>query len=406
MLRAWMHLVLSLWFAPWFAVTAAAQDLSVLARVDVANSFIAEHDDGLEFQLALSQGVPFRVFTLDGPPRLIVDFREVSFDGVSQQALLDDATAFSAMRFGVFRPGWSRIVADLSSPMVLKTAGMPVDTDSGRARLKVVLQNADEATFAAKSASSSDVGWTLEPAPATAPVTDDAFVIVIDPGHGGVDPGAMRGDTIGKDLMLNVGIALRDALRRTGQAQVVMTRDRDVFVSLKARVALAHQMRADLIISLHADTVAQGRARGATVYTLSDEASDAASEQLATQHNRADLIAGLDLSAADDQVTSVLLSLARQETRPRTQQLADALVAQLTVSGGPINRHPQRKGDFSVLRSADIPSVLVELGFMSDERDLKNLQDPDWRAGIVAALARAILEWRTDDLATRALVRQ
>ena len=406
MLRAWMCLLVSMWFAPWFAVPSAAEDLSVLARVDVANSFITEHGDGLEFQLALNQGVPFRVFTLDGPPRLVVDFREVSFDGVSPTELLDDVTAFTGMRFGIFRPGWSRLVADLTGPMLLKTAGMPVDTDSGRARLKIVLQETDDATFAANSASPSDVGWTLDTEPTSALAADDAFVIVIDPGHGGIDPGAVRGDTIEKDLMLNVGIALREALRRTGQAQVVMTRDSDTFVSLKARVALAHQVRADLIISLHADTVAQGRARGTTVYTLSEEASDAASEQLATQHNRADLIAGLDLSAADDQVTSVLLSLARQETRPRTRQLADTLVAELTVSAGPINRHPHREGDFSVLRSADIPSVLVELGFLSDERDLKNLQDPEWRAGVVAALARAILEWRTQDLATRALVRQ
>ncbi len=402
MLRACLGL---LFFVASLTVSVA-QDLSVLARIDVSNSGASDVEGGLEFRLALNQGVPYRVFTLDGPPRLVVDFREVSFDGVSRDALTENTSLFKDMRFGVFKPGWTRLVADLASPMVLDTAGMPIDPATGRAMLTLQLKNATAEEFAARSLPPPDVGWTLDAEVTTIPVRDDEFVVVIDPGHGGIDPGAVRGDTIEKDLMLDVGIALRDALRRTGEAQVVMTRDKDVFVSLKARVALAHQMKADLVISLHADTVAQGRARGATVYTLSDEASDAASQQLAAQHNRADLIAGLDLSTTDDQVTGVLLSLARQETRPRTQQLADTLVAQLKVSGGPINRHPHRAGDFSVLRSADIPSVLVELGFLSDERDLKNLRNPEWRSGMVAALARAILEWRTMDLETRALVRQ
>lgn len=157
---------------------------------------------------------------------------------------------------------------------------------------------------------------------------------------------------------------------------------------------------------MHADALSQGQARGATVYTLSDEASDAASAQLAAQHDRADILAGVDLSGTDDQVASVLMDLARTETMPRTDTLATALIDTMSAAGGPMNKRPRREAAFSVLKSADIPSVLVEVGFLSDERDLANLRDPVWRAVMVEALAAGILQWRDDDLAMRPLIRQ
>ncbi|WP_147104380.1 N-acetylmuramoyl-L-alanine amidase [Tateyamaria sp. syn59] len=389
------------------AAAVAAQDLSGLARIDPARSEISDGwFGGAEVTLGLSQGVPFRVFTLAEPPRLVVDFREVDFTGIAPETLLPDAGRIAALRFGAFKPGWSRLVMDLAQPMVPEAIAMPVDTASGRADLRITLRDAEKNTFAAQAGPPGDADWGVQAAAPPPAIEDDSFVVVIDPGHGGIDPGAVRDTTSEKDLMLDIGIALRDALRRAGGVEVVLTRDTDTFVSLTGRVALAHHVGADAFVSLHADALSQGQARGATVYTLSEEASDAASAQLAAQHDRADILAGVDLSGTDDQVAAVLMDLARTETMPRTHTLATALIEAMDVAGGPMNRRPRREAAFSVLKSADIPSVLVEVGFLSDTRDLANLRDPVWRAVMVEALATGILQWRDTDLAMQPLVRQ
>lgn len=395
---------LFLWLA---ALGAQADDLTGLARVDPAKSVISDGWFGeTTVELSLSQGVPFRVFTLTEPPRLVVDFREVDFSGVLAEAILPEPGRVSAVRFGTFKPGWSRLVADLATPMLPETVEMPVDSASGRAVLRIALSEASEAEFAVRALPADHAGWGVAAAAAPPAPEPERFVVVIDPGHGGVDPGAERGTTNEKQLMLDIGLALRDALRRTGEVEVFMTRDRDMFVSLPGRVALAHHVQADLFVSLHADALSQGQARGATVYTLSDEASDAASAQLAAQHDRSDILAGVDLSGTDDEIASVLMDLARTETQPRSDMLAAALIHEMEAAGGPMNRRPHREAAFSVLKSADIPSVLVEVGFLSDPRDLANLRDPVWRAVMVEALAAGVLRWRDDDLATQPLVRR
>ena len=395
-------------FLIWLTASCAmAQDLSGLARLDAAGSGIEDGWFGrTTLTLSLSQGVPFRVFTLDNPARLVADFREVDFEGVVASDRLAEVGRVTAVRFGPFRPGWSRLVLDLAEPMLPAQVGMPVDQASGRAALKITMKAVDAEHFSSKARAPDDTDWGVQAAAAPAPPTPDSFVIVIDPGHGGIDPGAVRESTSEKELMLAIGRDLRDALRRAGGVEVVMTRDEDVFVSLPGRVALAHQVGADAFVSLHADALSQGQARGATVYTLSDEASDAASAQLAAQHDRADILAGIDLSGADDEVATVLMEIARTETMPRTETLATALIDAMRAAGGPMNKRPRREAGFSVLKSADIPSVLVEVGFLSDARDLANLRDPVWRTMMVDALAQGILNWRDADAATRPLIRQ
>jgi len=280
------------------------------------------------------------------------------------------------------------------------------DAASGAARLKISMALASAEAFEAASGVPDGSNWLPEQT-AIAPqaITPGQFSVVLDPGHGGIDPGAERDGLVEKELVLEVALALRDQLRRAG-VEVIMTRDADVFVSLEGRTAIAHQAKGAVFVSLHADALSNGGASGATVYTLSDEASDAASALLAARHNRSDILAGVDLSGADDEVTRVLLDLARQETEPRSQALAEHLISAMNAAGGPMNRKPWRKAGFSVLKSADIPSVLVELGFLSDARDRKNLADPTWRAGMTVALRDAILAWRDSDAARAQLVRQ
>ena len=386
----------------------AAQGLHAVARVNVAGSGIGQNWRGHTIlRLQLSQGVPFRIFTLDDPARLVLDFRDVDWSGVRSSDLLAGETGIETVRFGIFQPGWSRLVADLTRPMLPEDIGMAVESKSGEAVLSLALKPVSDAAFADAAGAPADAHWPDSgrdvPVP---PLTDDRFVVAIDPGHGGLDPGAERDGLTEKDLMLAVAHELREVLRRTGEVDVLLTRDRDMFVSLQARVALAHRAGADLFLSLHADALSEGGAQGATIYTLSEEASDTATAHLAARHNRADVLAGADLSGSDDEITGVLLDLARQETEPRSMALAHALVAGMTEAGGPMNRRPLRQAGFSVLKSADIPSVLVEVGFLSSERDLENIRNPVWRRKIVEGMARAIFAWRDADAEKRALVRK
>ena len=322
MSRTWLALMVALCLGS----AARAEGFTGLARLQPAQSAIAAAGGGVAVRLSLSQGVPWRVFTLDGPPRLVLDFREVDWAGAGAADLIATGRV-RGLRMGQIRPGWSRMVADLADAYPLEEAGLTVDPGTGAAVLRLRLGRADAARFAAAAGVPDSPGW--DPAargdgPPPPPPPRDAegpLRVVIDPGHGGIDPGAEEGGLSEKTLMLMLARELREALLRKGGFEVVLTRDADRFVSLEARVALAHEAAADVFVSLHADALSDARARGASVYTLSDTASDAASAALAERHDRADLLSGVDLSDSDDVVAGVLMDLARQETQPRAEAL-------------------------------------------------------------------------------------
>ncbi len=392
----------------WVATlsSSSAQVQAGAARVLLSESGVSEGWFGsTELQVTLSHGVPFRVFTLDEPARLVVDFQGLDWSDVAAEQFLGDDVGLPAVRFGTMQAGWSRLVADMSRPMLPQEIGMTIDESSGVARLKIDLEPVAPEEFLAEAGPPTGSHWPVLTDPVVATPQSDSFVVAIDPGHGGIDPGAERGGVSEKALMLDVAFELRELLALQPDIEVVLTRESDIFVALERRVAIAHQVDADLFVSLHADALSEGGAHGATIYTLSEEASDAASAHLAARHNRSDIIAGIDLSGSDDQVTQVLLDLARQETDPRSAALAQSFVDSMSEAGGPMNRRPLRQAGFSVLKSADIPSILVEVGFLSSKRDLENLQDPAWRSGMARAMADAILNWRDADEDMRALMR-
>nr|WP_255723022.1 N-acetylmuramoyl-L-alanine amidase [Thalassobius sp. Cn5-15] len=389
---------------------AAAQDLSGLARVEVGASQVRDTwGGGVELRLGLTQGVPFRVYTLAEPARLVLDFREVDWRGVTETALLN-SDSVSALRFGGVRPGWSRMVVDLVTPLTVETVEMVTEPETARANLVVALTPAEVADFAAKSGAPYDPRWDLPPVTARAKVTglpgDGPLRVMLDPGHGGIDPGAERQGYAEKDLMLAFALELKETLLRSGGFEVFLTREEDRFVSLERRVAMAHAVGAHVFLSLHADALAEGQALGATFYLLSDEASDAASAKLAERHNRSDILSGVDLTGQDDVVADVLLDLARQETAPRADRLARSMISGLRGVGAPLNRRPLRRAGFSVLKAADIPSVLLEIGFMSSERDLQNITNKQWRINAAAGVRDALQAWARDDAAQSRLVRQ
>jgi N-acetylmuramoyl-L-alanine amidase len=374
-------------------VGAQAQQLRALARLDPAGSGIEDVAGGVAVTLALTQAVPYRVFTLDAPMRVVLDFRELAFDG--DVAALDRSERITGLAAGLYQPGWSRLVLELDRPMEVIEAGLETDASDGDAVVRVTMAATSAEAFAASAGTPEPRRDKAIPVAAD----DGRLVVVLDPGHGGVDPGAQRGGHNEADLMLGFARELKEALLRGGVDDVVMTRTDDRFVSLPARVSVARAAGADLFLSLHADAIAKGRATGTTIYTLSQDATDAASAALAERQDRQDILAGVDLRAQDDQIATVLMDLARLQTAPRTDRLADEMVTGLQTHLGKLHKRPRLEAAFSVLKAPDIPSVLIELGFMSSETDLANLTDPRWRARAADGIVAAVNAWALDDTA-------
>ncbi|WP_333818289.1 N-acetylmuramoyl-L-alanine amidase [Tabrizicola sp.] len=382
------------------ALPVAAEKLSALAKVNPLRSgIVATADGGLELKVALSQPVPWRLRLMDDPPRLVIDAREIDWRGVEALAVVRPGVS---LRAGAFRPGWSRLVLELAGPLKVVRAEMVTGDEP---RIELALAPSDAASFALEAARPDLPDWALPEAARLVPplpAGGGPLVVVLDPGHGGIDPGAEREDHSEAALMLTFARELKEALVRDGRFRVMMTRDEDVFVPLETRTSIAREAGADVFLSLHADALAEGDAQGATVYTLAEEASDAASAALAERHDRDDLLAGVDLSDQDDVVAEVLMDMARTETRPRAERLAETIVTAIKGAEIRMHRHPHQSGGFSVLKSPDIPSVLLEVGFLSSDRDYRRLADPAWRSKLAGALVQALGTWAGEDAALRA----
>ena len=401
-----LFLALVLLFAASLPPAATAQELSALARLDPAASSITDRGEALEITLSLSQPVPWRLRFADDPRRLILDFREVDWSGI--RALRQDSTRVAGLRAGSFRPGWSRLVLQLKAPLTVDSAVMATGAAGQAATVRLRLIPSTPAAFAAESARPEPPEWALPKAadlPPPATRGTGPLIVVIDPGHGGIDPGAERDGYTEAQLMLTFARELKELLVRDGGFNVVMTRDEDVFVPLETRISIARAAGAHVFLSLHADALAEGEAVGATIYTLDEEASDEAARALAERHDRDDLLAGIDLTDQDDLVATVLMDMARTETRPRTDRLALKLRESISGSGLKMHRHPIQQAGFSVLKSPDIPSILLELGFLSSASDLERLIDGEWRATMARAIRDALLAWAAEDAAIATLRR-
>ena len=387
---------------------AFAQEFSALARVDAGESVLVDKGDSVEMTLTLTQGVPYRIFNLNDPSRLVIDFNEVDWSGLAVGPFYQ-SDHVTGLRMGAFRPGWSRMVLDLAAPMLVSSAAMTFGDDAA-ATLKLMIDPVDQVEFDARAGTPAGVALLPQSAaelapPKTRQTGERPLVVVLDPGHGGIDPGAESDGVIEAELMLHFARLLSETLLRSGGFEVVLTREDDSFVPLETRVSIARAAGADVFLSLHADALAEGRATGATIYTLSDRASDVASEKLAERHDRADLLAGIDLSQQDDVIATVLMDMARTETAPRADKLADALVSGLTDAVG-LYKNPRASAGFSVLKAADIPSVLIELGFLSSPRDRKRLQDTDWQKNAAMGILIGLQKWAIQDAAEAQLLRK
>jgi N-acetylmuramoyl-L-alanine amidase len=323
---------------------------------------------------------PVKAFTLDNPSRVVIDIPHARATGV----MLPENYAGSLVaniRFGQFDAATSRLVIDLRAPVHLLHAG-----PEGARRLVVTLEPTGPVTAAAKPSPFAPI----EPKPSPPPAPKGLPMIVIDAGHGGQDPGALgKHDTREKNVTLAMARAVKSGLLATGRYRVLLTREDDTYIPLQGRVDIARRAKADIFISLHADSNPKGDARGLSVYTLSETASDAEAQALADRENKADIIAGLDLDTADADVASILIDLTQRETMNKSALLADTVVKNLNPK---IQRleSTHRFAGFRVLKAPDVPSLLIEMGFISNGNDEQLLTSADYRELFVASLIKAL----------------
>ncbi len=374
------------------APAAKAEDAAPPIAV---SAHLTDEGDSARLSFDLSGPVEARARPIGDPDRILVDIPEVNFQidpAVGRIASPRASAIVRAFRYGLFSPGKSRIVIELGRAACIGAIeDKPIAKNATPTRLTIELKACEPDAFAraAKAATPPAAPVATQTASAAAP--SGPPVIVLDPGHGGVDGGAfgVKG-AVEKALVYDYALELKQKLEANGRFKVVMTRDGDQFVSLEDRVRVAQDANAALLISIHADTLsAAADVSGTTVYTCSDRASDAEAARIAEHENAADKAAGADQSPESAGVADILFDLKRRETRTYAHIFSRELVDKWRGAGR-LNRNPERSAGFVVLKAPDFPSVLVELGYLSNPQDVANMSSPDWRAKTASSMAEAV----------------
>ena len=366
---------------------------------------LGAEEDHARLVVELSDPVGVQIFTLTEPNRVVIDMPEVLWRN-ADNGLPSANELVQSYRYGLFREGNSRLVIDLKAPVTVSEP-RTLPPEGGHAfRLVLDLFPTSMESFAANA------GWPEEfrdaprfgagadtPAAAQAEAaaaarsaaSADKRVIVLDAGHGGIDPGTQGASGLQeKDIVLEVAKELREALEATGRYTVHLTRETDVFVPLRGRVDIARAARADLFVSLHVDAHEEDYVRGASVYTLSEDASDREAALLAEKENMSDVIAGVDLTEQDSPVASILIDLAQRNTMNRSVRFAETVLVNLRESTYVRPSTPHRAAGFAVLKAPDVPAVLIELGYITNHIDEREMATAAWRARVAQAITGAI----------------
>jgi N-acetylmuramoyl-L-alanine amidase len=373
------------------AGSGPARAADVAAANDVR---VAGDDKQTRIIFDLTNKIDLAVFTLANPYRVVVDLPQVQFR-LPAKAGEAGRGLIKAFRYGLVMQGGSRIVIDTKGPVRVDKAFVLDAADALPARMVIDLAATDHDAFMRDLSIASRQRFDLrrnEPPQATVRSAGDPRpLIVIDPGHGGIDTGTKAGSVIEKTIVLDFALLLRDRMEKSGRYRVAMTRSDDTFIPLSERVKFARQRQAALFISIHADALpkGEGEARGASVYTVSDTASDAEAARLADSENRADVISGVDLAAEPDEVADILIELAQRETKTFSQKFAGSLVHEMKRVAR-MHKRPLKSAGFRVLRAPDVPSILLELGYVSTKEDLKQLLSESWRARTADSIVQAV----------------
>lgn len=385
-------------FLFFLKVTVLGLNTAFIPIAQIANA--SNFNDVYSFQLKLDEAMPFKVYSLNYPNRIVLELHTAAYNSL-EDFDIKSSPLLGEIKFKNLVSGWSTITIPIDNPAKVQNLAMkPHKVDASKVVLSFELFPIVQQEF------DGIVEIFSHPIIDQPSVTiknnfydskNNNLIVVIDPGHGGLDPGAQVKTIREADLMLSLAQVVVEEIKRLDNTEVILTRTSDQFTSLDKRLMLAVQAGADLFISLHADTVEKGKAYGTTVYTLSKEASDQASARLAARHGGNELISGVDLTGADTAITSALMDLLRRENTVRSDAFSKSIIKNLEDLSIKLNSKPSRKANFSVLKLPSVPSVLIETGFMSASSDLQNLQDRDWAEKFAVAISSAILEWVAGD---------
>lgn len=375
----------------WFLQPSA--DLAFAKTAEVSAIRIGHTTDTTRFVLDIDQNIKFNIFTLANPNRVVIDITEVAwksnYGGARGKGYID------RYRFGLFKPGTSRIVLDVKNPVIVNKAFIISPKRGKPYRFVIDLEKVSKQVFEERV--KKPIPRPIKRKTIISPEQDlrnfrKKKLIVLDPGHGGHDPGSLGGKSHRgfpeKTIVLSAARAIKKELEKTGRYEVVMTRNRDIFLKLRSRSRIAHKKQADLFISIHADSFKSSKVRGATVYTLSERASDREAAALAARENKSDIIAGMDLEEEIDIVQSILIDLVKRETMNLSSIFANELIGQLKKAVL-LRTRPHRTAGFIVLKGLDVPSVLIELGYLTNRTDAKLLMQKETQQNIGKAIVRA-----------------
>lgn len=402
--------------------------------LDVKGVRIGDHSDKQRIVIELSEATSFKAYAMENPNRLIIDLPDFNWSvGTIQKPV---SSLVSDIRHGAIGNHVSRVVLEASAPVsIVSSFALPADKNQPN-RIVIDFKGADKTTKSivnkeARPYSASTVQNLAAnrpipvhgkmPKPTPQKIAEQAAVetaeksilntyepeiqpepvrsgnrqkplIIIDPGHGGQDPGARAANgAYEKSIVLAVGLELKKILEDSGQYRVQMTRDNDVFIPLKDRVKFARRNGGDLFVSLHADSMANSTVSGASVYTLSDTASDKEAEKLAERENKSDAIAGVNLSNQDNDVANILIDLASRDTMNQSRYLANTVVATMPGKGVEmLARKPHRSAGFAVLKAMDIPSILVEMGYLTNMEEANRLSTREYRLKVAKGLKSSV----------------
>ncbi|MCH1542778.1 MAG: N-acetylmuramoyl-L-alanine amidase [Alphaproteobacteria bacterium] len=372
------------------SLASAAAQSAALAVKDIRLGVTAERT---RLVLDLGSKVDFDIFLLDRPRRIVVDLPSLAWptDQPKVEGLVQK------IRFGQFTADKSRLVIDAKGPVrVAKSFLLPPSSGLPH-RLVIDLVKTGNKEFAAQVAKDRAAKRSAKKAaPAPAPFTpkprkqaNSKPVIVLDAGHGGVDPGALGRQAREKSVTLNFTRELAKQLRKTGKYKVYLTRNRDIYIPLRQRVNIARKHNADLFISIHADAIKRKNVRGMSIYTLSETASDKEAAALAKKENQSDIIAGIDFADQPPEVANILIDLAQRETKNLSVKFANLVVDNARGKTRLLDR-THRFAGFRVLKAPDVPSVLIELGFLTNRSDEKQLLSSAWRRKVASALVNSV----------------
>ncbi len=360
-------------FVPFYSSWAQESSLT-----KVINIRLGAHLDKTRLVVDMTRNTRFRAFYLADPYRLVLDLPKVGFE-IKASGLKKTVGGVRGYRFGLFDNETSRIVIDLVSPMIIKEFFYLGSNVEGLTRLVVDLKPTSRKKFqtevinTTKSAlqkRSSALSLKQKTSPVPSPIkTGDKKLIIIDPGHGGVDPGAIgHAGTYEKHIVLSAARTFKQVIEAGSNYKVVLTRTKDQFLTLRDRISRSKLSGANLFISIHADSITDNSVRGATIYTLSETASDKEAAQLAERENKADIISGVDLSDETKEVTNILIDLAQRETMNEAAKFAGILVPEL-LKVIKTHKRPHKFAGFAVLKAPDVPSILLEMGYLSNVND-------------------------------------